>query len=103
MCRLPLCRLPLCRLPLRAGQGEFVQHVQGRGVLIERVEVEAGGSGVQGCVGEVNGGADPDPGAFGVGIGGREAFDEFRGRFHAGQFAEPGEPAEAGERHDARE
>ena len=62
--------------------------------------MDAGGSGVQGCVGEINGGADPDPGPFGVGVGSREAFDEFRGRFDAGQFPEPGEPPEAGERHD---
>ena len=35
-------------------------------MLVERVEVDAGGSGVQGGVGEIHRGADPDPGPFGV-------------------------------------
>ena len=77
--RLAVCRLPLCRLP-RCGRGSasLSSTSRARGVLIERVEVDAGGTGVQGRVGQVNGGADPDPGPFGVGIGGREAFDQFR-------------------------
>jgi hypothetical protein len=71
----------------RSRESELVQDIQGVGVFIERVQVDAGGAGVQGRVGEFNCGGDADGTDLGFSVGRGEAVDEFGGWLDCGELA----------------